>query len=96
MVAQRGEETVLLRPTAIPAEIGKDIRLIELADVLIDCICCAVRVIVVPDGDDEIDLPAIHQLGDICFGLPTAAEITDDGEADCRERRCGGGWRGRV
>ena len=81
VVTQGREEAIFSGAGAIRALVGVDISLIVLANVSVDGAGFSVRVIVVANGDDKVNVPTVNQLGYIGFWLTGIAKITNHGEA---------------
>src|SRR2546426_11027545 len=84
MVPKGREESVDGVACTVSSLMLKDIFVVVLADILIDCACTSVFIVVVSDGDDEIGIPALHKRRHVGFGLTGQAVISDNTESDGR------------
>jgi len=69
------------------ASVGEDILVKILANIFVNGDRGAIRLVVVTGGDDQINIPAVDECGDIFQWLTCQAVISDDGKAQYGPRR---------
>ncbi len=81
VIAQRWEEAVLARTGAVFSRVRADERGVELADVRVDRVGTARRVVVVARRDHDLRVVRLHELGDATLFATGRPEVADHRKA---------------